>query len=96
MSQIHGHESAVMLSTDSVLSELSTISSPSSTQSFHTATGASPSNAGDGTTTLSSPEPVSTTYREAKQLPDELKEHVKIFLEERLCEHHAKQIYFAS
>ena len=69
----------------STLSPLSTLTSP--TPSWHTATAGSPaSNIEEGTTPSSPGDPVpSPSYRDARLLPRELKEHCQIYLEEQLC-----------
>lgn len=70
----------------SLTSPISTLSNISSPSSFYTAKATSPPGAGD-VTNISSPDeaPVKLSYRDARQVPHELKEHCQIHLEERLC-----------
>ncbi len=59
--------------------------SPSSS-SYHTAATASPRPARDGTATVSSPpELASSVYRFAHELPHEIEQHIRIYLEEMMC-----------
>lgn len=72
-----------------VTSPLTTLTSISTPASYYTAKDSprdSPPNTAD-LTNISSPaeEPSRPRYREARKLPDELREHCKIHLEEKLC-----------
>jgi hypothetical protein len=58
--------------------------SSSSADSFHTAV-VSPSNGEESTTASSTAFHRPSPYRSARDLPRELKEHCKIYLEEELC-----------
>lgn len=65
-------------------SPLTTLSAVSTPESFVTAPSATPTNGND--TNISSPADLAQPlYRGARQLPYELCEHVKIFLEEHTC-----------
>ncbi|KAK4039980.1 hypothetical protein C8A01DRAFT_36030 [Parachaetomium inaequale] len=67
-------------------SPLTTLGSISTPRSFHTARG-SPSNGADDTmlsSPVDDPQPEEPTYRDAVQLPHELKSHCQIHLEEQL------------
>lgn len=70
-------------------SPLTTLASISTPESYYTARG-SPSNAADETSPSSPleehpPEEQRPCYRDAVQLPHELKSHCQIHLEEQLC-----------
>lgn len=64
----------------------SPLSSPSSSVSYYTAV--NDSEAGKSTNASSPANAQPCPYREARQLPRELKEHCQIFLEEQLCKNY--------